>query len=214
LNYLVYKTTNLKNNKYYIGVHKQDSDVFDGYYGSSTALKKDISTLGKTYFKRETLYSFKKEGDAYEKESQIVDKNFISDPLTYNVQLGGKGGFHGCNTPEATAKSLKSVQELMKKRYNGDPAGQLHTPESYSKIRETRKKNSMKKFPELNWEVKVVDTQGNKIWEGILVDILIELFGSEQGVSRRNRVAPRIGTYTIDYRTKPEWKDYLIMFND
>ena len=29
----------------------------------------------------------------YEKEAEIVDQSFVDDPMTYNLKIGGKGGF-------------------------------------------------------------------------------------------------------------------------
>lgn len=33
MNYIVYKTTNLINGKIYVGVHRTNPDIFDGYIG-------------------------------------------------------------------------------------------------------------------------------------------------------------------------------------
>ena len=33
MKYIVYKTTNLINNKIYVGVHRTNPDIFDGYKG-------------------------------------------------------------------------------------------------------------------------------------------------------------------------------------
>lgn len=214
--YIVYKTTNTETNKIYIGVHKQYGNDFDGYFGSNTDLKRDIKSLGVGKFLRETLYSFSEEMDAYNKESYLVDKTFISRSDTYNKQVGGKGGFHGCNTPEATKKSLEAVKKLMAKRYNGDVAGQLHTKEVYDKVRSTRKEKSIIKSPVLKRKVSVYNTLNLEVWKGYLVDLLIKLFGSEQGVSRRFRVVPKLdeGKYTIDKRTDKNWGGYTVKFND
>lgn len=53
--YFIYKTTNLINNRIYIGSHKSTTLEFDGYFGSNVALKNAISKYGKENFKREIL---------------------------------------------------------------------------------------------------------------------------------------------------------------
>lgn len=53
--HIVYLTTNLVNNKIYIGVHST-YDLNDDYLGSGFALKKAINKYGKEKFKREILF--------------------------------------------------------------------------------------------------------------------------------------------------------------
>ena len=92
--YILYKTTNLVNNKIYIGIHKTKSpDVFDGYYGSGIALKKALKKYGKKYFIRETLHTFNSKKQAYIKEAKIVNHFFIQ-LNNYNMRIGGYGGSH------------------------------------------------------------------------------------------------------------------------
>jgi hypothetical protein len=209
--YLVYKTINKITKKEYIGVHKSRIEGFDGYYGSNSELKKDISLLGKDNFSRDVLYCYDNENDAYLKESTLVDKEYIKLDKTYNKQVGGKGGFHGCNTPEATKRSLESVRKVMADRYNGDRAGQLHRPEVYDKIRLTRKNNSVIKYPILNDLCNVHNLIDEVVWSGKLVDLLIEIFGTEMGVSRRGRLIPMIdNSKPLRYKVKPEWKGFIV----
>lgn len=90
--YILYKTTNIINNKIYIGVHKTKSpETFDGYYGSGIALKKAIKKYGKKHFIRETLYIFTSKNRAYAKEAEIVNFSFIQTN-NYNMHIGGCGG--------------------------------------------------------------------------------------------------------------------------
>lgn len=104
MNYIVYKTTNLINGKIYVGVHRTNPDIFDGYIGCGVTKKdqkkskrgfpKAVLKYGYTNFKRETLFVFPdtKDGmlEAYKKESEIVDLTFIKSKQTYNLVLGGK----------------------------------------------------------------------------------------------------------------------------
>ena len=89
MSYIIYKTTNKVNGKYYIGVH---NDTKSGYLGSGRALLTAIKEHGKENFVRETLEVFDTEEEAYLRESEIVNDTFVADRNTYNIGKGGKGG--------------------------------------------------------------------------------------------------------------------------
>jgi integrase len=90
--YIIYKTTNLLNGKYYIGKHKCSS-LDDGYLGSGTILNKAIKKYGKENFKRETLFTFDNDDDMNNKEKELITEEMINDPMVYNIHPGGRGGF-------------------------------------------------------------------------------------------------------------------------
>jgi len=89
--YLVYKTTNLINGKIYVGIH-QTEDLDDDYLGSGVNLGYSIRKYGRNNFNKEILYECDNEQDMINKEKEIVTKEFIERPDTYNVDLGGNGG--------------------------------------------------------------------------------------------------------------------------
>lgn len=103
MKYIVYQTTNLINNKIYVGVHKTENpDVFDGYIGNGayvnkpstynnpdTPFKFALKKYGVKNFKRKILYIFDYVEEAYSKEEQIVDASFVRMENNYNVSLGG-----------------------------------------------------------------------------------------------------------------------------
>ena len=105
MKYIVYKTTCLVNNKIYVGVHQtKNPEIFDGYLGRglyknhSKYIKNPIAPFhyavkkyGFENFKREVLFIFNSREDAYNKESEIVNEEFILRNDTYNVALGGIG---------------------------------------------------------------------------------------------------------------------------
>lgn len=95
--YIVYKTTNLKNNKFYIGVHAQNEDpqTFDGYLGSGNVIKRAIHKYGRSSFQRETLAWYDNYQDAYDHEAKLVTEEFLVENkgLIYNQRPGGSGGF-------------------------------------------------------------------------------------------------------------------------
>jgi len=83
----VYKTTNLLNNKIYVGFHMLGNKD-NRYLGSGLALKAAINKYGKENFKREIIYEGTAE-ECLELEEFIVDEDFCSREDTYNISTGG-----------------------------------------------------------------------------------------------------------------------------
>lgn len=102
MKYIVYCTTCLVNGKVYIGVHKtEDPNKFDKYIGNgievgytinnpTTAFQRALKKYGYSNFKRSILYVFDNEDDAYSKEAEIVNIDFIKRRDNYNTALGGR----------------------------------------------------------------------------------------------------------------------------
>lgn len=86
--HIIYKITNLKNDKIYIGKHSCE-DIDDGYMGSGKLIKKAIEKYGIENFKKEILYIFYDVSEAYEMEKNIVNEDFIKRKDVYNVIIGG-----------------------------------------------------------------------------------------------------------------------------
>jgi hypothetical protein len=116
MKYIIYKITNLINNRYYIGAHATN-DENDRYFGSGSLLKEAIKKYGKSSFKKEILEVCKNAEHMFLRESEIVDINVVNDDLSYNIKLGGKGG-KGSKKSEAHKEAIrKSVIE----NYKGNP---------------------------------------------------------------------------------------------
>jgi group I intron endonuclease len=89
--YLIYKTTNLINNKIYIGSHRT-SNIKDNYLGSGTLLKQAIKKYGKENFIKEILYIFDNADEMVQMERDLVNEEFVNQRNTYNMEIGGSGG--------------------------------------------------------------------------------------------------------------------------
>ena len=100
--YLIYKTTNLINGKIYIGSHRT-TDINDSYMGSGKYLLYALKKYGIENFKKEILFIFDNAKDMYSKEAELVNETFLSEENTYNLKLGGFGGFSYINN---TGKNL------------------------------------------------------------------------------------------------------------
>lgn len=100
--YIVYITINLCNGKFYIGVHKTNPNVFDGYIGcgiyrATQALENypfhnAVKKYGYENFKRTTLRVFDTAEEAYALEAELVTKTLLKSKSCYNIQVGGYGG--------------------------------------------------------------------------------------------------------------------------
>ena len=88
--HIIYKTTNIVNNKIYIGLHSTNK-LNDGYIGSGKILKKAIKKYGKDKFVREILYLFRTRDEARKMEASIVTTEFCNRKDTYNLIEGGSG---------------------------------------------------------------------------------------------------------------------------
>lgn len=91
----IYKTTNLVNGKFYIGVHKTD-DPQDEYLGSGKLIRLAVAKYGEQNFRKEILFEFSDESEAFKKEEELVEQN-RGNPLSYNLRKGGAGGFDYMN---------------------------------------------------------------------------------------------------------------------
>lgn len=105
---IIYKTTNLHNNKIYIGKAKINDPV---YLGSGVILKQAIEKYGKENFTKEII----EECDNFiidQREIFWIDKfNSTDRTIGYNIATGGTGGDTTTNHPEKN--------NIVKKRTHG-----------------------------------------------------------------------------------------------
>lgn len=108
--FILYKTTNLINNKTYIGIH-QTSNLDDGYLGSGVAFKRAIRKYGKDNFKREILEICNSFEELIEKERIYVDSNWILRNDNYNLKTGGQ------SIGILSDESKEKISETLRKGY-------------------------------------------------------------------------------------------------
>lgn len=163
--FIIYKTINLINGKFYIGMHKTKYPN-DGYLGSGTIVSRAIKKYGKENFKKVILFDFDTQEEMVVKEKEIVTEDFLKRPDVYNLNVGGDGGWYRANQVvdsdqrrEAGKKGHDTQRILMREnpefrarkhaqaRYASQfspcqpPSfeGKKHSPETIERMRATRK---------------------------------------------------------------------------
>lgn len=123
--HFIYKTTNLLNGKYYIGMHSTDN-LEDGYLGSGKRLRYSINKHGTENHVREILEFVNSREDLKKREKEIISTNEIAKKECLNLKVGGDGGFSneahkikfiksGINNFEKTKHKREKTLELKRK---------------------------------------------------------------------------------------------------
>ena len=161
-----YKTTNLINGRYYLGMHSTNR-LDDGYLGSGKRLYYELNKYGRDNFKFEILQHFNTREQLVEAETSLISEEVLKDPNCLNMVVGGSGGNVGkggehlggdCwaaanrywKTEEGLKKKSETAKKVAKRRIqegtwnvfqkgNQVWKGRKHTPESIEKMKETKK---------------------------------------------------------------------------
>ena len=94
--YLIYQITNNINGKIYIGKHETDN-LDDDYFGSGTHLKRAQKKYGLENFTKTILYCLQNKEEMNLLEKMVVNEAFCERKDTYNIKIGGDGGFDYIN---------------------------------------------------------------------------------------------------------------------
>lgn len=172
----IYLTTNLINNKKYIGQHKGAHNP--NYLGTGIAIKNAIIKYGKENFKNEVLCWCETKEEMDLKEIEFIEKfNAVENKEFYNQDKGGRGGIlyerrDGKHNPffgkVPTESHKKKISEALK--------GKKRSPEVIAKLPQNQKgyKLSEEQKIKLGKKQQVLDTQTNEVFEFTSVKELCE----------------------------------------
>ncbi len=173
--HFTYKTTNLINGRYYLGMHSTNC-IDDGYLGSGKRLYYELNKYGRDNFKFEILEQFNSREELVQAEINLITEEDIKNSNCLNLKQGGSGGFTEEDKvkgrelankakaklinedPEFREKYYKAIQEGIKKAKergvkfsniseNFSWEGKRHRPETLEKMRNTRKERDLGKGP-------------------------------------------------------------------
>ena len=144
--YIIYKITNQINGKIYIGSHKT-KNLDDNYMGSGKYLKRAIEKNGIDNFKKEILHVYDNPESMYAKEAELVNEDFLANENTYNMKVGGFGGWDYINDEKYNRYPRKDnikVKESLRKA-TVVMHQKLKTDETFRKEISEKISNSLKK---------------------------------------------------------------------
>ena len=127
----IYKTTNIKNGKVYIGQHSRGSE---SYLGSGTLLRRAILKHGITNFQKEIIEECSTKKELNEREIYWINHFNSTDRMFgYNIAKGGDGGntYFGKTSEEMVqikdkiSKSLTGKKAIWMANYKGEKSAKF-----------------------------------------------------------------------------------------
>lgn len=154
MHFIIYETTNKINGKKYRGAHMCDS-LLDTYLGSGNLLRKAILKYGIENFERVILEECDSLESMFLQEAKYVDSTWVENPNTYNLKIGGEGGWDYINKTglrwNEEKKRLHSI-EMKKKRSSGEWGPKSPTLGFKNKKHSNETKNRIAESSELSKE--------------------------------------------------------------
>jgi len=109
------------------------SNLDDGYIGSGDRLRNSVRYHGKDKHSMEILEFLEDRESLRNKEKEIVNEEFLKDPMCMNLALGGKGGFEHIEAHKMLEGRRKGAKATHKIIWND--------PEYIEKIKTTSRKS-------------------------------------------------------------------------
>ena len=136
-NYYIYMTTNIVNNRKYIGKRMCHCPIEeDEYLGSGTALKLAIEKYGKENFVKTILEICEDNQECNKREIYWIEYfNACNNDEFYNIAAGGDGGntYLGLNDNELSR--ISAIKSMKSSGKNNHMYGKHHSNETKEKIR-------------------------------------------------------------------------------
>ena len=136
--YLIYQTQHKVSKMIYVGFHITE-DPDDNYLGSGLYIKRAIKKDGRSMFEKTILHFCESYEAMVEKEKEIVTEEFIKREDTYNLRVGGEGGYIG-EEYYASIRGKPMAREAVEKGA-AKRRGQKRTQKSRQRMSDARKNN-------------------------------------------------------------------------
>lgn len=144
--HFIYRTTCIINGKFYIGMHST-SNLDDSYMGSGDRVKNSIRYHGKKNHKIEILEFLDDRISLKDREKEIINEEFLKDPMCMNIALGGEGGlFSKEHAKKFHAAGGKKVWQIFSKIHQSKMKEDLEYKERFCESIRKSWENGQKGF--------------------------------------------------------------------
>lgn len=192
----IYCTTNLINNKKYIGQHKYCGRIDKYYLGSGVALSRAVKKYGRDNFKREIICECSTLEELNGKEIYYIKLlDAINSKDFYNIGLGGNGSEHGNEwwlraTPEQIAHANAIRSEKMSGR-NNPFYGKKHSDETKKKLSKLASQRTGDKNPFYGKHISTEHRKKMQEAQGSLIGERNPFYGKKHSLETRKMISEK-----------------------
>ena len=136
--YLIYQIINTVNGKIYIGKHIT-KNIDDEYFGSGKYLKRAQQKYGLDKFIKIILFELQNKEEMDLLEKCVVTEAFCARPDTYNIKVGGEGGWDYVNNELHLNGNKMFVKNMTDKDFHNRAVKANQTYKK--KFRDSRQRN-------------------------------------------------------------------------
>ena len=112
--HFIYRTTNLLNEKFYVGMHSTDN-LDDGYFGSGKRLGYSVRKYGLENHKFEILEFLPSREELKKREAEVVNAELLTNPQCMNLKFGGEGGWDHTKNMDLKSRNTKCNQRFVER---------------------------------------------------------------------------------------------------
>jgi hypothetical protein len=201
--HFIYKTTNLLNGKYYIGMHST-SNLKDGYMGSGKRLRYSINKYGKENHNVEILEFVNNREELKKREKDIVNLNEIEKKECMNIVIGGEGGF---TIKQQILNSKKSKEKIEWLKENDKEWSENHKNNMSKGQKKVYDEGKREKFYFYDWNGKNHTNESKKLMSKIKKGKKIGSDNSQFGTCwiTKNGINKKIKKEEINIYIKDDW---------
>lgn len=164
MKYYLYRTENLVNGNYHVGVHGSENPESDDYFGSGTLINKAVKKYGRDKFRTVILEYFSSWKEALKREKEVVNCDMLRDPKSYNLIEGGTGVCRKPKPLQSPEGTIVRVSQIKVEQLKSEGYTEVHRVRLHRGSEEiVRASNLIQPYLDQGWSPGPSEDHRNKI---------------------------------------------------